>query len=59
MSKGVITLADSNALDFIAAAAGKLSSDDVLVLPLDLLKLDSHNAAVSTVLEHFGKVCQW
>ncbi|KAL5008390.1 hypothetical protein ScPMuIL_013971 [Solemya velum] len=36
--------------------SGKVKDDDVLVLPLDMLKTDTHAAAVETVLQHFSKI---
>ena len=35
---------------------GKVRDDDVLVLPLDMVKTDSHNKAVEEVLRKFKKV---
>ena len=37
--------------------SGPVKEEDILVLPLDILKFDSHANAVSTVLKHFGQVC--
>ncbi|KAJ1107730.1 hypothetical protein NDU88_005119 [Pleurodeles waltl] len=33
-----------------------LQKEDVLVLPLDLVKRDTHESAASTVLHHFGRI---
>ncbi|XP_076445464.1 dehydrogenase/reductase SDR family member 7-like [Babylonia areolata] len=33
-----------------------MRSEDVLVLPLDLLQFDTHQAAVTTVLQHFPQI---
>lgn len=35
---------------------GPLKEDDVLVLKLNVVELDSHSKAVNTVLSHFGKI---
>ena len=37
-------------------ATGRVQSDDVLVLPLDLLDYDSHAGAADTALNHFGHI---
>ena len=33
-----------------------LTGDDILLLPMDLTKFDTHQNCVNKVLEHFGKV---
>lgn len=38
----------------LAVSKGELSKDDILVLPVDMLDLDSHDKHLTTVLEHFG-----
>ncbi|BFZ07801.1 hypothetical protein BsWGS_10840 [Bradybaena similaris] len=35
---------------------GKVSEDDILVLPLDIVAFDTHKAAVQKVLEAFGQI---
>ena len=35
---------------------GRLSSEDILVVPLDISKLDTHQDAFDKVIKHFGKV---
>nr|KAI8735351.1 dehydrogenase/reductase SDR family member 7-like; partial [Biomphalaria glabrata] len=35
---------------------GTLSDDDILVLPLDIIKFESHKSAVKQVLDHFKKI---
>ncbi|CAG5136393.1 unnamed protein product [Candidula unifasciata] len=37
-------------------SAGKLSEDDILVLPLDVVAYDTHKPAVQKVLETFNKI---
>jgi hypothetical protein len=40
-------------------AAGKVkdfNTDDILVLPLDTTKYDTHEDAMKTVLDHFNQV---
>ncbi|BFZ07739.1 hypothetical protein BsWGS_10777 [Bradybaena similaris] len=37
-------------------ARGKLSEDDVLVLPLDVVEFETHKSAVQKVLETFNKI---
>ncbi|KAK0059855.1 dehydrogenase/reductase SDR family member 7 [Biomphalaria pfeifferi] len=34
----------------------KISDEDVLILPLDIVKFESHKAAVQKVLDHFHKI---
>ena len=33
------------------------TDQDILVIPLDLLKFDTHEKLTQDVLKHFGKVC--
>lgn len=40
----------------LAEAKGLLASKDVLVLPMDMLKLESHKQCLNEVLNHFGKL---
>jgi dehydrogenase/reductase SDR family protein 7 len=40
----------------LSLSRGKLAPDDVLVLPLDLLKLDAHQDAFNRVVAHFGRL---
>lgn len=40
----------------LAEARGLLAAKDVLVLPLDMLKLDNHTKCLMEVLNHFGKL---
>ncbi|KAK7104073.1 dehydrogenase/reductase SDR family member 7-like [Littorina saxatilis] len=35
---------------------GPVKKEDILVLPLDSVKFDTHSAAVQTVLKHFGHI---
>nr|XP_022329120.1 dehydrogenase/reductase SDR family member 7-like [Crassostrea virginica] len=35
---------------------GKVKDDDILVLPLDVLKFDTHSSATQKVLKYFGKI---
>ncbi|KAK0059856.1 dehydrogenase/reductase SDR family member 7, partial [Biomphalaria pfeifferi] len=35
---------------------GTISDDDILVLPLDIVKFESHKSAVKHVLDHFKKI---
>lgn len=35
---------------------GRLTSEDILVLPLDVTKYDDHNSSVKEVLNHFGQI---
>lgn len=35
---------------------GKLTSEDILVLPLDITKQDEHKTSVANVLSHFGQI---
>ncbi|ELU14700.1 hypothetical protein CAPTEDRAFT_176950 [Capitella teleta] len=35
---------------------GPMSSDDVLVLPLDLTEFDTHKGATDKVIQHFGRI---
>lgn len=37
-------------------AKGKVSESDVMILQLDVTKLDTHKAAVDQVIEHFGQI---
>ena len=38
------------------SVTGPVKEEDVLVLPLDCLKFETHAPAVQTVLDHFGQV---
>ncbi|KAG5681869.1 hypothetical protein PVAND_011276 [Polypedilum vanderplanki] len=40
----------------LALSRGKLTSNDILVLPLDLLKFDKHQDAFNRVISHFGRL---
>lgn len=40
----------------LAASNGLLSNDDVLVLPMDMLNLKSHEKCLKSVLDHFGSI---
>jgi dehydrogenase/reductase SDR family protein 7 len=40
----------------LSLSRGKLASDDILVLPLDLLKLDAHQDAFNRVVSHFKQL---
>ncbi|XP_075153483.1 dehydrogenase/reductase SDR family member 7 [Haematobia irritans] len=40
----------------LSTAKGLLASKDVLVLPMDMLKLNDHKKCFETVLNHFGKL---
>ena len=40
------------------SVSGHLTDNDILVLPLDVLKTEAHKDKVKTVLDKFGKVCR-
>ena len=44
------------AFSLLLSVTGPVKEEDVLVLPLDSLKFDTHASAVQTVLDHFGLV---
>ena len=44
------------AFSLLLSVTGPVKEEDVLVLPLDSLKFDTHASAVQTVLDHFGQV---
>ena len=50
------SLVSINTKEFPLSVTGKVRDDDVLVLPLDMVKTDSHNKAVEEVLRKFKKV---
>jgi len=61
-SKWTARLGDCRKLDFyisaiaIAHDSSFKTDQDILVLPLDLLKYDTHEKLTQDVLKHFGKV---
>ncbi|KAI8784628.1 dehydrogenase/reductase SDR family member 7 [Biomphalaria glabrata] len=40
----------------LLSSRNKISDEDVLILPLDVVKFESHKAAVQKVLDHFHKI---
>lgn len=41
---------------FIELSEGKLTANDILVLPMDVTNISKHNSLFDNVISHFGKV---
>lgn len=41
---------------FIDLSEGKLTANDILVLPMDVTHISKHNSLFDNVINHFGKV---
>ena len=44
---------------YLEVSRGKLSADDILVLPVDLLAYDTHEGAAQTVIKYFKQVTSY